>query len=262
MATLSLRTSASSDDSGLFDSRKAPGSRGIGYPSCNTELALIPPNTADPHGYYAEIGVNPWASMDQIRFRVRHLYRTYHPDTGIEPDVDKLNRVRNIASVLLDPLARDKYNRTPKGMRLMDAVFAAELSKLDDLQTLDEVELQRVLKPVKANPYGAHNAGTRYDYFAINSHRDPWRADGLKAQLWYHFLVEAAPLVNYRRVIKVLMTDGPAEYHHDACMMVIPRSWEPSQSLAYSLFTHVAGFMPGRNDPMTRLSFISSNIPA
>ena len=122
-------------------------------------------------------------------------------------------------------------------------------------------QLRRVLQPRNANPY-ADRLGARYDYFSINAHNDPWNADGLKAQLWYHFLIEAAPMVNYRRVIKVLMTDGPAEYHHDVGIMAIPRSWEPSAGLAHSLFTHIAGFVPGRNDPMTRLSFVRPTMSA
>lgn len=254
--TSSHQTSGQSD---LYDSRKTPRSKGIGYPSCNTEIAKIPPNTKDPHGYYAEIGVVPWATEEQIRFRVRQLYRTYHPDTGDEPDVDRLNRVRNIAEVLLDPVGRDRYNRTPKGMRLMDRVYEAELSKLDSINLLDEQELRRVLQPRNANPY-SDRLSARYDYFSIGRHNDPWQADGFKAQLWYHFLIEAAPVVNYRRVIKVLMTDGPAEYHHAACIMAIPRSWEPSSALAYSLFTHVAGFRPGQNDPATRLEFVRATM--
>jgi hypothetical protein len=240
----------------LYDSRKVPRAKGIGYPSCNTELALLPSNTKDPHGYYRDLGVDPGISMDKLRKFIRNTLRQLHPDTG-NGDVATFNWVRNVSKVLLDPIAREKYNRTPPGMRLMDAVYEAELSKLDEFQTMDEEELKRVFAPKKApkNPY-ATSLGDRYDYFAIDAHTDPWQADGLKAQLWYHFLVEAAPMVNYKRVIKVLMTSGDAEYHHDVSIMVIPRRWEPSSGLAMSLFTHVAGFRPGRNDPETRLGFV------
>lgn len=237
----------------LYDSRKVPHARGIGYPSCNTELDLLPPNVKDPHGYYEALGVSPGAPMAQLRGHIRTLLFKLHPDTGTG-DVVAFNRVRNIAKVLLDPIDREKYNRTPPGMRLMDAVYEAELSKVDELQVLDEEELKRVFVPQKApkNPY-ATRLGDRYDYFAIDPHQDAWRSDGLKAQLWYHFLIEAAPMVNYRRVIKVLITSGDAEYHHDVSIMVIPRRWEPSSGLAMSLFTHVAGFRPGQDDPATRL---------
>jgi len=248
-----LQVTPSQQKSELFDSRKAPRSKGIGYPSCNTELALLPPNTKDPHGYYAEIGIDPGASHKDLRAAIRRLLRSHHPDTG-DGDTERFNRIKNIATVLLDPIARDKYNRTPPGMRLMDAVYEAELSKVDELQGLDEEQLNAVFVPQEApkNPY-ATSLGYRYDYFARDHHADPWRADGLKAQMWYHFLIEAAPLVNYRSTIKVLITSGEATYHHGVGIMEIPRQWEPSSALAMSLFTHVAGFRPGQNDPETRL---------
>lgn len=253
--TRSHRTRESSSE--LYDSRKVPRARGIGYPSCNTELARLPPNTQDPHGYYAAIGVHPWASEAEIRSAVRSLLYRLHPDTG-SGNVERFQRIRNIAEVLLDPLERDKYNRTPVGKRLMDKVYEAELSKLGELNLMDEDEVRRVLQPQKANPYRGR-AG-RYDYFALGHNTDPWQADALKAQLWYHFLVDAAPMVGYRRVIKVVMTSGQAHYLHEASMMIIPRSWEPSAGLAYSLFTVVAGFRPGRTDPDTTRPFTASQM--
>lgn len=137
----------------------------------------------------------------------------------------------------------------------MDAVYEAELSKIDEFQGMTEEQLNAVFVPQESpkNPY-ATSLGVRYDYFARDHLADPWRGDELKAQLWYHFLIEAAPLVNYRRIIKVLITSGEATYHHGVGIMEIPRSWEPSPALAMSLFTHVAGFRPGQKDPETRLS--------
>lgn len=239
-----------------YDSRKAPGAKGIGYPSANTELDRLPPNTKDPHGYYVELGVDPGIGAGDLKRRVRLLLRQLHPDTG-SGDAKRFQLIRNIGKVLLDPIAREKYNRTPKGMRLMDAVYEAELSKIDEFQGLTAEELARVFVPQAApkNPY-ATSLGTRYDYFALDPQQDKWRSDGLKAQLWYHFLMDSAKMVNYRRVIKVVITSGDAEYHHEVSMFFIPRAWEPSSALAHSLMTHVAGFRPGQNDPQTRLGFV------
>lgn len=246
----------------LFDSRKVPRAKGIGYPSCNTELMPMPPNTKDPHGYYKEIGVDPGADRATILARVRALFRMHHPDTG-DGDTERFNRVRLIAEVLLDDVAREKYNRTPPGMRLMDAVYESELSKMDEFNTMTEEELEgtfKVVAPEKPkNPY-ATSLGYRYDYFAKDHDSDPWRADGLKSQLWYHFLIESAPAVNYRRIIKVMMVSGEPAYHHDVGIMEIPRSWEPSIGAAYSLWTVVAGFRPGKTDPQHRLSTIYSQM--
>lgn len=244
MVTQSRQTSA------LYDSRKVPRKRGIGYPSCNTELAVLPPNTSDPHGYYREIGVSPGATHRQIRMAVRSLLRQLHPDHG-GTDTERFQRVRLIADVLLDPIARDKYNRTPKGQRLVDAVYLSELSKLPDVD-MEAMFGTAPAKPRNSNPYAKDRIAGRYDYFAMGHLNDPWQADELKAQLWYHFLIEVAPLVNYRRVIKVMIHDGEPEYSHTTMLMKIPRSWNPSSALAMSLFTAVAGFRPGRNDLETR----------
>lgn len=206
----------------------------MGFPSTSTEIDLLH-NERDPQGYYAEIGVDPWATAKEIRFRVRQLYRTYHPDTGVQPDVAKFQRVHNIAEVLLDPDSRAKYDATPEGMRLMDAVYEAELSKLDDLYGLSEDDLEWVLQPTKARdvrPYA--DCILRYDYFALN-HRN---SDSLTANLWYHTLVAYAHDMDYRGVIKVLLHDDISlSWDEDAHIVMIPRSWRPVPETARQVLT-------------------------
>lgn len=220
---------------GWYDSRRTR-SPGIGYPSCSQEIARRPPNTADPQGYYAELGVDPAASPEQIRAAIRRRYFELHPDTAEDPDPDLLQRVTLIAEVLLDPVSREAYNRTPRGQRLLDAVYAAELSRLDELHEMDADEVVEMLAPRKTR---TARPG-RYDYLAI---RHTYH-DGLKAQLWYHNLLVAAPVVGYRRRIKVLIHDGPAYFDVATETMLIPRDWEPSSALAFALFTAVAGINP------------------
>jgi hypothetical protein len=195
-----------------------------------------PPNLKDPHGYYREIGVAPYATTEQIRTQVRRLYRAYHPDTGTSPSVFRFNRVRNIATVLLDTDARAKYNATPAGMRLMDAVYESELSKLDGLLTMDESELRAVLRPTKATPY--QGTPGRFDFFAV----DTRAGDSLHAQRWYHHLVATAPRTGYATVVKVMLCDDDRPAYDAAVhILKIPRRWEPSDFAAYALFTTVAG---------------------
>ena len=223
-----------SDPSRVFDSRTG-GGVGVGYPSCNVELCRVPVNTADPHGYYAELGVEPWASAGRIRSAVRALYRRLHPDTGHRPDPERLQRVKLIAEVLLDPDSRERYNRTPPGRRVLDAVYRSELSRLD-LSEVDPGEVQKLLSPIPPD-----RRDPSYDYLAVD-HQDH---DAERCQRWYEALLAAAPVVGYRRRIRVLIHDGPAFYSSESALMAVPRDWTPSVGLAFALFTAVAGLVPG-----------------
>ena len=232
-ANRSLMTSVSSR---FYDSRLvAPG---IGYPSCNTELCRIPSNRADPHGYYAELGVPPWATPEEIRSSVRRLYRRLHPDTGSRPDTQRLQRVKMIAEVLLDPEERDRYDRTPPGKRLLDAVYRAELTDLGVLAGMTPDEISEALRPVPAD---GPSRSWFYDYLSVD--HTPW--DVVTTGQWYSALLAVAPIFGYRRRIKVLLHDGPPFFHAETAVMAVPRSWEPSTLLAYALFAVAADIVPG-----------------
>lgn len=213
----------------LYDSRENPG--GIGFPSASRELDLCEPNTADPHGYYFEIGVDPWATDKQIRSAVRRLYKLHHPDTGEYPDESKLTRVHRIAEVLTDPDKRERYNRTPQGMRLMDEVYAQEIIDAG----LDRLTTEAILADrISARP--APRLQARYDFFAL----DHTGGDSMLANMWYHHLLAASGPAGYRQVLKVCLTDA-LNPSWGGSILVVPRSWQPSHNLAVVLFRK-AGF--------------------
>lgn len=238
-----------SDPSRFFDSRLSDRP-GAGYPSCNTQLCRLPRNSADPHGYYSEIGVDPWATEDEIKSAVRALYLRLHPDTGARPDPERLQRVKLVAEVLLDPDSRESYNRTPPGRRLLDKVYRAELSAMD-LSEFKPEEVEEMLAP---EPVPVPVTGRWYDYLAV----DRQEGDMLLAQRWYGALTAAARVVGYRRRIKVLLHDGPPFFHRDTAVMAVPRSWSPSPFVAFALFTAVANLRPGTRHAVTGVPVVGT----
>lgn len=213
------RSDASRRAAGLFDSRlsRSPGS---GYPSCRRDLCLPEPNLADPQGYYNELGVPPWASPAEVRSAVRRAYLECHPDTSSEPDPERLRRVSMIASVLLDPVQRDRYNRTPPGKRLVDALYLSE---------------PRHAPAVAAEPRTRRPRG--WDYLAFD-HRT---GDAALAQLWYGAFLAAAPLAGYRTRVVVLVHDGPPGFSGTGHVFSVPRSWSPTAANAFAILVRHAG---------------------
>lgn len=229
--------------SGIYDSRNNPG--GIGFPSANRALARLAPNDKDPHGYYEELGVARDATFAEIKRAMRKLFFKYHPDTGTHPNPTKLNRIKLIGELLLDPDRRAQYDRTPEDMRLWDAVYTQELIDAGLLSIFDQDEFEAVFEPVKADPYGALKQAARgkptprYDFLAVDHVAGDW----MLANRWYHHLIAVSGQTNYRRVIKVMLINAPhPRFNFMGSIMMIPRHWEPSDTLAKLIFTK-AGFL-------------------
>lgn len=221
-----------SDRSRIHDSRLSDDP-GLGFPSCATALCRVPPNRRDPHGYYAELGVPPWATPAEIRAAARSLYRRFHPDTGADPDPGRLQRVKLITEVLLDPGKRALYDQTPPGKRLLDPVYRSELvaSGITGNHAAD-----LVADLVVGGTAAARRVG--YDYLSVGRRR----GDRELARDWYECLLRAAPAAGYDRRIKVMLTcGGPPSFDATSSVMAVPRSWRPSTSAAFGLLTVTAG---------------------
>lgn len=224
----------------FYDSRLV--SPGAGFPSCSRALVLAPRNTADPHGYYEELGVDPGASAEEIKRAARRLFVQLHPDSSDDPDPERLQRVKDIADVLLDPAKRLKYDRTPKGERLMDKVYAEELRKTGLLNRMDERRVREAIATnVTKHPYGTVG---RFDFFALGYRT----TDPLKAQQWYHYLMTHISDTDYRGLLRLLLCDNqrPAWDSKQEVLMV-PRTWEPSDFAAKTLVTRVIGAQGNSN---------------
>lgn len=195
---------------------------GVGFPSCNRAIQRLPRNIKDPQGYYREIGVDPGATQAELRKALRSLYRKYHTD-GTDPDPDKFNRIRNIGMVLLDPKERDKYNRTPAGERVLDAVYIQELIDAGLEGVMSEWLNSREMKP---------RPSFLFDFLSDGQFVD----DATLANEWYHHLVEVAPAVGFTAVIKVFIHEGDDPFWDDySNILMIPRHWIPSAAVAFAL---------------------------
>lgn len=194
---------------------------GVGYPSCNRALSRIVRNVNDPNGYYAELGLLPWATQDDIKRALRDVYRRYHPD-GLTPDSEKFFRFQEIAAVLTDPVMKLQYDRTPE-----DHVFI-------DSQILSVIAEEGIGLDV-ITPFSDHQLEDReryYDYYSEGE--DPF--DMINAQRWYESIIEAAPMVGYTKAIRLFITESPLPvFAPQAGIIQIPRGWEPNSGLAFGI---------------------------
>ncbi len=190
----------------------------MGWPSCSRALQRIPLNLNDPNGYYAELGVAPWASHREIRRQVRKLLSTHHPD-GPDPDEEKFMRYAEIAEVLADPDKKFQYDRLPEGKAWIDSRIRS---------MIDDGAAVRIAKK-REKP----SAPRHYDWFSTSCSD----SDMLVAQQWYGALVAVAPIFSFTGMIKVLLHEGDPRWLPQANIMMIPRSWEPSSANAFALFS-------------------------
>lgn len=213
-------------DEDLYSSRES-AFPGIGYPSCSRALSRVSRFYVDANFYYADLGLPPWASDDEIKSALRRAFKKYHPD-GTDPDEAKFLRYKEISEVLLNPELKRRYDETKEGEVFIDSEIRRFLS--DEGIVVPPESL--TLFDADDTPSGE----TLYDYFSFGM--DPF--DCLKAQEWYEHLVAVAPIFFYTSAIKVLLYDGSApNWLPRARMLMIPRWWNPGVANAFALFSVV-----------------------
>lgn len=196
---------------------------GVGYPSCNRALSRIVRNINDPNGYYAELGLLPWATQDEIKRALREVYRRYHPD-GLTPNSEKFLRFQEIGSVLMDPTMKGRYDRTPEDQLFVDSEILAVIAE-------SGIGLD-VLAPF--SDQGLEEREQFYDYYSDGE--DPF--DMWNAQQWYSAFISVAPMFSYSKTIRLFITeDSSPRVLLNAGIVQIPRGWEPSNSLAFAIMT-------------------------
>lgn len=224
---------------------------GVGYPSCSRMLALIPPNQNDANGYYALLGVDPWATEDEIKSALRRLKLKVHPDNpanvGADQETMEANlrlfmRLQEVSEVLLDPIHRANYNSIPPGRKLIDSQVAAEME--DAGITGEDPGVQKFAVTPEdmgaADRKGRERSKERlWDYMATNHNE----LDLINAQEWYSHLIRLAPMFRYEGTIKVLLHDGRGSaWKKEGSIMLIPRTWEPDAALAFAMFRRHIGW--------------------
>ena len=84
----------------------------------------------DALGYYEVLGVDPGASIDQIRAAHRSESKKWHPDTNHSPGAaDRMRLINQAKQVLLDPGSRASYDRMdPPPPVLTQSQYLVDLS--------------------------------------------------------------------------------------------------------------------------------------
>src|SRR5215203_1755565 len=73
---------------------------------------------ADPKGYYACLGVKPWAAAADIRAAYHHCAKQCHPDVDPRPEAKaRFQTINEAYRILINPLERAIYHRSAGAAR-------------------------------------------------------------------------------------------------------------------------------------------------
>ena len=73
---------------------------------------------ADPKGYYACLGVKPWATAADIRAAYHRCAKQWHPDVDPRPEAKaRFQAMTEAYRILINPLERAIYDRSARVAR-------------------------------------------------------------------------------------------------------------------------------------------------
>lgn len=224
---------------------------GIGYPSCSRALARIPPNINDANDYYKTIGVDPWADEKTIKSAIRKHMANYHPDRDDSDATEEekvarrsfFERLKEIATVLLNPILRANYNSIPQGRKLIDSAVLKDMEDRgigeDDPGVQKFARMPEDMDGKETDAKGKRKKAKMWDYLATDHNE----MDLVNANEWYGYLLDIAPMFQYDGVIKVLLHDGRVSaFKKQGSIMLIPREWEPNAGSALLMFAEHVGW--------------------
>lgn len=195
--------------------------RGVGYPSCNRELAPRKRNRNDPNGYYALLGLRTDATEQDVKTRCRDLMKIFHPD-GRAPDREHFERIQEIYAVLTDPVEKARYDNTPEGGLYVDSLVKDSLREA----------AEKTGRPVEDFLVGDAPEGSGWSFWYEGQERD----DDLDVALaWYEVLVRVAADSGYRGRIVLVLSDF-VDFYRWREEVLVPRS-APDEDLARKLFS-------------------------
>jgi len=227
---------------------------GVGYPSCSRALMKIPPNRNDANGYYKTLGLDPSATLAEIKKAGRRLLRENHPDTEPEDCTEEqraarrkiFDRIKEILSVLTDPIHKMNYDSIQQGRKLIDSEVLAEMEEQGIAHNDPGIEKFANAPDGDPDHKGPNRKERRrrakdkmWDYLATDHNE----MDLVNVQEWYAYLLKVAPMVRFEGVIKVLMHDGKSSaFKPMGGILLVPRRWEPSLGLAMHMMLRHIGW--------------------
>lgn len=124
--------------------------------------------------------------------------------------------------MLCDPARKRAYDATTASELFIDEQMRERLEQ----SGVPDSALVDLPEPTDPPPV------SHYDYFSRGQHPQ----DRELADRWYEALVATAPVVGYRRPIRVLLHDDDPAWKERGGILLVPRSWQPSAATAFALF--------------------------